>query len=669
MNRKVVLVGFAAFMIVIFIYRPWFTGSEIIGGDWPYLFPEMVNTMSRVPSSWQAGYGGGLGGLSPAYFLSIYNFFSAWVSVATDVSWLVVYKLFWFIAPVVLLATGGSILLSVVLPSSVFWMRAMASLILATNTYVIMVTGGGQIGVFYAVSVFPWVLLSFFRFMRATKDYLRSTLVLGTVFGIQVSLDPRIAYLSAISMVVLYFFEGGGWIKLWKRLRFGAVAGTIAVLLNLYWVLPLLMLKENTLDALGSAYTTVGALRFFSFADFSHSLSLLHPNWPENLFGKTYFLQPEFLLLPMLAFSSLLFVKKFKENTLIVGFAVLGLVGAFFSKGANEPFGFLYVWLFEHVPLFVMFRDPTKFYVLIIMSYAVLIPFTLYSITQAIKKYQTKLVWLVPVVFLFYWVILIRPAITGSLGGTFRQRKVPVQYVLLKELLQKEQGFFRTLWVPRQSRFAYSSSNQLPIEAESLLGATDSASLERALQAPTVGGQLDILSIRYIIVPFDPYGEIFTDDRKYSQIKREDVEKVLDTVPWLSKIQLNDIAMYKTPQSKDHFWLENGTIIDWRKISDDSYEVDVSTTETTALMFSESYHRGWQARIKSEIVEATKEPFGIMSFALPYDGSYTVAVEFAPRKWFIIGRAISVGVFSIVALYFLRYLLVYRKKLTYNNKS
>ena len=48
----------------------------------------------------------------------------------------------------------------------------------------------------------------FFRFMRATKDYLRSTLVLGTVFGIQVSLDPRIAYLSAISMVVLYFFEG-----------------------------------------------------------------------------------------------------------------------------------------------------------------------------------------------------------------------------------------------------------------------------------------------------------------------------------------------------------------------------------------------------------------------------------------------------------------------------
>ena len=662
MNRKAVLIGFLVLLFIIVIYRPWFMGSEIIGGDWSYRFSEMVRDMSRAPASWQDGYGGGLGGLSPSYFLSTYNFISSWLSVVSGLPWVTVYKLFWFLCPVMLIAIGGWRLLATVLPKSSSWMRAMASLILATNTYVLMVTGGGQMGVFYAVSVFPWVLLSFFRFMRATKDYLRSTLVLGTVFGIQVSLDPRIAYLSAISMVVLYFFEGGGWIKLWKRLRFGAVAGTIAVLLNLYWVLPLLMLKENTLDALGSAYTTVGALRFFSFADFSHSLSLLHPNWPENLFGKTYFLQPEFLLLPVLAFSSLLFIKKSKENALVAGFSALGLVGAFLSKGANEPFGFVYVWAFEHIPGFVMFRDPTKFYVLIIMSYAVLIPFTLYSITQAIKKYQTKLVWLVPVVFLFYWVILIRPAVTGSLGGTFMQRKVPVQYVLLKELLQKKQGFFRTLWVPRQSRFAYSSSYQLPIEAGPLLGATDAASLEHAMQVPTVRDQLDTLSIRYIIVPFDPYGEIFIDDRTYSQTKREDVEKVLDTVPWLTKIQSSDIAVYETSQSKDHFWIENGTIIDWRKITDDSYEVDVNISDAATLMISESYHRGWQTSVKGEIVEATKEPFGIMSFVLPQKGSYTVVVEFAPRRWYLLGRILSLVTLGVIVLWLFVFRVYAQKK-------
>ncbi len=55
--------------------------------------------------------------------------------------------------------------------------------------------------------------------------------------------------------------------------------------------------------------TNPGMLHFLSFADFSHTLAFLHPNWPENLFGKVYFLQPEFLLLPVIAFSALFFVK------------------------------------------------------------------------------------------------------------------------------------------------------------------------------------------------------------------------------------------------------------------------------------------------------------------------------------------------------------------------
>lgn len=655
MNIKAILVGFAAFMIIIFIYRPWFTGSEIIGGDWPYLFPEMVRDMSRPPTSWQAGYGGGLGGLSPAYFLSTYNFLFAQIAIFTGTSWIAIYKLFWFLCPVVILAVGGWRLLATMLPSSSSWMRAMASLILATNTYVLMVTGGGQMGVFYAVSILPWAIISFLQFFTAKGLILWYwTIILGTVFGIQVSLDPRIAYLSIISMGVLYCFQGNGFKFLLKHIRFGAVAGSISFLLNFYWVLPLLILKENTFDSLGSAYTTVGALRFFSFADFSHALSLLHPNWPENLFGKTYFLQPEFLFLPILAFTSLLFINMHKNNQekkLVYGFITLGLVGAFLSKGANEPFGFLYVWLFEHVPGFVMFRDPTKFYVLTMTSFAVLIPFALFSISDRMKKYQKNFLWIIPSLFILYWIVLIRAAVMGSLGGTFTRREVPFQYVVLKELLQKEQGFFRTLWVPRQSRFTFSSQNQLSIEAGPLLGATDAASLGSAMQNPTVRDQLDALSIRYIIVAFDPYGEIFSDDRKYSQTKRDAIENVLDTVPWLTKIQSSDIAVYKTPHSKDHFWIENGTILNWRKISDDYYLADVLATGSAKLIFSENYHQGWRANIKNLFINASKEQFGIMSFVLPEMAEGRVTIEFTPRRYYLWGRWISFGTLLVVLLY------------------
>ena len=662
MNKKYLALILFFGLFIYLVYHRWFIGGDIIGGDWPYLFPEMVRNQSYIPSSWQSGYGGGMGGISPAYFLSIYKFLFTRIAVLTGIPWNVVYRFFWFFLPVLLLSSGGWLLLSVISPTSRVWSRALAAMIIVTNTYVLMVTGGGQMGVFFSVSLYPWVLIAFFRFLRATNNTsitslsrLKETILLGVAFGIQVSLDPRFAYLSMISMGVMYWFENNALPLLWRRLRFGLLAGGISVLMNCYWILPLLILKENTLDTLGSAYTTVGALRFFSFADFSHAIAALHPNWPENIFGKTYFLQPEFLILPLVSFMSLLFVtrsnKEQHERRWVWSFAVLGLVGTFLSKGANAPFGNVYVWLFEHVPGFVMFRDPTKFYVLIMISYAVLIPSTLHFISVEVKKYVGKALWIIPGVFILYWIILIHPALVGSLGGTFAQRKVPDQYNDLKVFLQHEQGFYRTLWIPRQSRFTFTSSNQLSIEAGPLLGATDAATLSTAMHAEDIQEHIAQLGIRYIIVPYDPYGELFTYDRTYSQTKRAEVEEVLDRVLWLKKIRSHDIAVYETPKPKDRFWLPQGELKGWRRIADDRYEADIVIAEPTRLIMSESFHRGWQVNIDGIRAPATKEAFGIMSFPLSRAGRYTAIIEFAPRRWFEFSRWISLTTFGIVSVY------------------
>jgi len=662
MNKKnLALILFLGFFIYL-VYHRWFIGGEIIGGDWPYLFPEMVQSQSYIPSSWQSGYGGGMGGISPAYFLSAYKFLFTRIAVFSGIPWAVVYRLFWFFLPVLLLSSGGWRLLSLVNPPSCVWSRALAAVIIVTNTYVLMVTGGGQMGVFFAVSLYPWVLIAFFRFLRVTNDssntsysWLKEAILLGTVLGVQVSFDPRFAYLSVISMAVMYWFGGNAWSLLWRRLRFGFLAGGVSVLLNCYWILPLLILKENTLDTLGSAYTTVEALRFFSFADFSHAIAALHPNWPENVFGKTYFLQPEFLILPLISFMSLLLVTRSKreqhEFRWVWSFAVLGLVGIFLAKGANAPFGFVYIWLFEYVPGFVMFRDPTKFYVLIMVSYAVLIPSTFNVISVVVNKHTREASWIIPVIFISFWIWLIRPVLSGSLGGTFTQKKVPEQYKDLQVFLQHEPGFYRTLWVPRQSRFTFTSSNQLSIEAGPLLGATDAATLSTAMHALDIQEHIAQLGIRYIIVPFDPYGELFTYDRAYSQTKRAEVEEVLDRVLWLKKTRSHDIAVYETPQSKDRFWLAQGELKGWRRIADDRYEADIVIAEPTRLMMSESFHTGWQVSIDGIRTSATKEPFGIMSFPLSRAGTYTAIIEFAPRRWFEFSRWISLITLGVVSVY------------------
>src|SRR6185503_16152979 len=100
--------------------------------------------------------------------------------------------------------------------------------------------------------------------------------------------------------------------------------------------------------------------------------------------------------------------------------------GAFLAKGANDPFGGVYIWMFEHIPGFIMFRDPTKWYVLIAFAYAVLIPFSIWRIhnwlNSKFKNQQYVSLLFLCLVFTLI-LFLIRPALRGEITGTFTQRQ------------------------------------------------------------------------------------------------------------------------------------------------------------------------------------------------------------------------------------------------------
>jgi len=261
-------------------------------------------------------------------------------------------------------------------------------------------------GVALAYSLSPLVLLKFIQFIDASYDLrfkiydLRIIVMNGLLLALLICFDLRLAYLI-LGAVMLY----GLFCSLVKR-RFIIFLSVICYLLfvicisaavHLFWILPLVMVRTGSV-LVGEDFTNVGMLRFLSVADFSHALALLAPNWPENLFGKVYFLQPEFLALPLFAFSALALKEQITDNREQIGnkeqitdnreqmfiryFAILALLGAFLAKGANPPFGGMYVWLFEHVPGFIMFRDPTKFYLYIALGYSVLIPYTLKKIIE-----------------------------------------------------------------------------------------------------------------------------------------------------------------------------------------------------------------------------------------------------------------------------------------------
>ena len=683
-NPSLLLQFFIGIIIIVFIFRQWMLSSEIIGGDWPFFFNETLKQFTLFPPAWSLVHGNGLGGTILTYYIDQYLYFTAYLSTGIlHIPWAVGYKLFWFGLFIVLSIFSSIYLLRTIFSGSHFWQMGLAAFIFTANTYILMVVGGGQMGVALAYSIAPLVFARFLmifqnskftRFAKApARREVQKSLLAGLVLAAQVMFDPRIAYLSMIAVMAYYLInkfqispirQTQGKFQIVSMLYTFVIPIGIAVLLHSYWIFPLLVTRTLQVP---EGFISVSGFAFFSFADFSHSLSMLHPNWPENIFGKVYFLKPEFLIFPIIAFSALLFTK----NRTILFFSSLALLGSFLAKGANPPFGQINEWLFQHFPGMNMFRDPTKWYTLVAISYSILIPFSIGAIYNLIKsqpkfqisnfKFQIKskskifnFQNLFLVLICFYLIPLIMPALLGQLGGTFKQNKIPKEYTGLKDFLRNQPDFFRTLWIPRQQRFTFVSSTHPAIEAMPLFEATNSAHTISRLQELESQRFLEKLSVKYVIIPYDSIGEIFLRDRKYDKKQRINLEKQLDNIVWLKKINTGKITIYETQLHRDHFWLEGGGKVAYEMLSPTTYNLDIEISQPTKLVFSENFSSYWAANEGNSNI-LSKNYKGINSFDLNKTGRNRVRVFFSQEKEYIFGRYISLGMaMLLVGIFFSR---------------
>lgn len=481
-------------------------------GDAPFFFAEQVKNLSWFPSVWDASQGFGKN-LLPRLWIDYPFRLIVKILSTIGLSWLIIEKLLWFSV------FGLAIYSSYRLGRHILGKGAGAiftPVIYVVNTYMLLLFAGGQLGVAFAYGFAPLVLCKFIETIDSTKKLdFRRTVINGLFVALLIVFDLRIGYLI-LGVGVLYAVLAK---KIAALYSFG-LSILVAGVLHLFWILPAVLTGTGP-GSLGEDFVNTGMLKFLSVADFSHALSLLHPNWPENLFGKVYFLQPEFLIVPILAFGSLFFVKQIKEQRhRIPFFALLGLTGAFFAKGVDNPFGGVFQWMFIHVPGFVMFRDPTKFYVFTAIGYSILIPFMLQRINR-------KLLY---IVFIIFWVFTIRAVFLGLVTGNFRPMPLPAEYVQLKNLLVADTVPSRTLWIPQKDSFAYFS------DVHPILTATSSASIDP--------------SVKYVIVPTDVFKRIFLTDYTFDPAIRI---KLIDQLSYTltRNPSFHDLAVFENPDFKD----------------------------------------------------------------------------------------------------------------------
>ena len=627
-----------ALLFVLFIYRNLFLSSHLSSGDFIYYYPSSIQTVMPF-GIWDMRHQGM--GASNLPTLWIEGPFTLHLQLAKIIPWNLYERIFWF-WPFLIFSFVSSLLLARnILGKSIF--SYLAPIIYATNTYILLMVGGGQMGGAIAYGLAPLVILLFKNILEKEINWQHSVAA-GMIFAVMMSFDIRPSYIIAIVLVLQYVAVVALQIKKpFSRellLSYFVIPGCIILLTHAYWLLPLIVLHANPIDMVAREITSIASLKFFSFAKIENTISLLHPNWPENIFGKTSFLPSRYLLLPIVAFGSgLLIHKKEKINLYIPVLVGISLLGIFLAKGVNEPMGVVYMWLFEYIPGFKMFRDPTKWYILIAISYSILIPFSLEKITQFKKIKKVKYLHsFIFIGFILLWVLLIKDIFFSS-KGTFGDHPINPEYSKFAKMLENDSSFSRTLWVPSIHRYGYSSEQHPALNFQEIAKKQDA---KIYFSKESHAKELSDKSIGYIIVPIDSDHEIFLKDRKYSPEARNSYIQILDRVGYLQKMNTyKNLTVYKVASPSPLFRVIGNGEVGWIRLSPTKYFISVNNADQNSrIVFGQNYDSGWEIRWSNKAVVSTNYQ-GFNSFSVKRKGDFGLIVEYAPQKWVYYGLIVT----------------------------
>lgn len=264
-----------------------------------------------------------------------------------------------------------------------------------------------------------------------------------------------------------------GWPLAWRRV--GLLAG-IAVAVNGYWLLPQLaflfrtegLVTGRSLESLGLTDWTTGISANTSLLNVLRSAGSW--DWFESWAGEPYVsYADEFLGHPLLIAIGLaipvtaLVVLALRPSRVAVFFGAVMVVALALSTGLHPPFGFLYGWAMDNVPLFATFRSPWyKFGLATTLGFGVLVALGVGRAVDAVREagIATRLrvaPGLVVVAACAGALAAGWPLLTGDVLLADREAppgfraRIPSYVTAAAEWLRSEHPGARVLWLPRNS--------------------------------------------------------------------------------------------------------------------------------------------------------------------------------------------------------------------------
>ena len=591
-------------IISILVHHVWFFNlSPITYGDWMVDYLEKINEYFSLPDIWTSD--SGFGGLN--FGISFWPFiFIAGALAKLNINIYLIERLV-FLWPIALLLPIFMYFLSYYILRSKM-AAFISALVFEFNTYLIILKGG-HLTLLMAITFTPVFLLFFIKTLNEKKLIYA---LIASFFGFVISFyEFRIFYL----VVWLAFFYTVYHLIIIERIKnfkqliklgfFSAIPVVLVILLNLYFLLGIYGARVLTSNSVFNQ-PLFGAW----YIKLTKVMAILHFGWTggEIIPWKIEPIQWQFFLVPILAFLGFLVSKK---NKLIPFFTFLGLLGIFLTKQNTLPFPDIYQWLFDRVPGFNAFRESGKFLIYVSLSYAILIGAFIGWLWQKAK--DKKLIAIASFVtiltaLLFLWNA--KPIITGELGTLFVERKIPNDYLIVNDFLSKQRDYFRTFWIPTNSRLSFRLNTMSIISSYNINHDSWQSFVADGNETyiKKYANQLfDISAIKYVIIPLEDKAN---DDNFFAQGKRKDFINQVNKLTYLEKINIGtkEIIIYENKDYRPHIYLTEKketiyknipyTKIDYKYINPTEYKINLTNINNPIYInFSESYHPNWKIRV------------------------------------------------------------------------
>ena len=576
-NEKVVIF----FLSIALLFKFWFfTASPNLGSDISYRFLPITKD-TYLPFTWnnvQIGDGMGL----PINTLWSYPselLYESLTNVGIPYWFQIKYLM---LLPAIAVSLWGFIKLAKYYEAD--WL--VSSLLYIMNTYFILLLDGAQMNLVLAYSVFP---LAFYFFINTHKDLNYRTIVAFIIsVWVMGSFDLRIVWILAFAIIIKFLVDlpniDNKSYRLQSLLHYGLIGmatATVLFLLNMYWILPAIMSKGVSLPA---GYDSPSGVYNLSFSTITHGLYLQQPHWYINSFGRISEPQFYFAVIPLFVYMSVMSHKR-KQLLYIL---TLSVIGIFLSKGSQPPLGEVYVWLFKYVPGFNLFRDPSKFYILIAFSYSILAGLS--------SKLISKKSYLPSLIFIIYLLMLMGPVLKGKMTGTFSNTPNEKHYWTIADIFKDQNYFFRSFWIPVKTPLGYVSSQNPSTDAiwiakKRPFGIGTVGTYEQfnyLREAPFMGELFAMAGIKYLYYPYP--------DTRRETLKQDNIDYYynfldqLTNLPWIEK-RISDppIAVLQTKKTQDHIFLSDNSfyVVGSDRIYWDLMEIPDFDLSNNALVFAE----------------------------------------------------------------------------------